>query len=398
MKVRILLISFVLAATACSKLDKTMDTTEKMGETTDKMAQSTDTLVQKSTGIEIISDDLYTGMREVESVMTQAEVFDRIKSAPGIMEKSHYALIYFAAMEFQNWQGEGSDDEAARQRQFARGVELFFSHILDLVDDSFPVEGALFGDNNWTVLSVMAMTMAKIHPEQEARAKRLGFKPVTFYSLIQDGLRAKGRYEAGLPVEEFELRVLENERVARYLLQLRHNFFKALVIGQLTDIEDSGWMGDYVPFVGEGLGAWLNKFDKSMGGWKTDLAAIPRAEMAKVNEWLWKAWETQVFLEEIGNEPEHNGSLNNLFEKGKIGVTEAEKKSVSAYLPDFTNLWTLKQVQSEEPHNLFLRLVPKVMGWTGKTLMSTCTDQEYQAPHVGPLGFGVYYVPTTLCL
>lgn len=329
----------VLGLTACDMKDKL----DRMSETTEQMGDSTENLETQSEHLSDRTEELYVNMREVESVNMQNEAFTHVLEDEGVISKAHYALIYFGAMEFQHWRPGHTDDEPKRDRLFLKSVEMFFSKIDDLVEDSFPIS-TLLPSNEWISLSVLAVGMSKIHPEQYARAEHYGFQALSFYDVLKQGLRLKAAYESGESVPEYAVKILENERTVRYLLQLRHNFFKALVLGRLTTFEEGLW----------------DRFWMLIWGWDVDLSRYPAAEVSLLNEWLWKSMETQTFISEIGDVVVHNDNFQTLFENGTIYIPESSNPDLEPMAQEQLRELKLEQVHFLPAYEMFRQLLPEV--------------------------------------
>jgi hypothetical protein len=341
-----LVFCFAILLSGCDtkqKLDKMSDTTEKMGQSTENLEKTSDQISTRT-------DDLYVGMREAEAIKIQTESMKHVVGDAGVVSKIHYAIEYFGAAEFQHWYPSASEGTAKREELYLKAVELFFSEIDDLVADDFPVSGgswpfSYMPSNEWIALSALSTGMSKIHPKQLALAEKYHFKAVSFYEILQSGLRAKRDYLAGKTIPEYQRKVLENERTLIYLLQLRHNFFKALVLGRLTNFEEN--------FFDK---AWMVAF-----GWSAELDRMPEAETRMMNEWMWKALETQNFLREIGEEVVHNDPFNYLFSRGELHLKKPVLRNALALFNRVGELTSLENVQAQPGVGMFLDLLPKTL-------------------------------------
>lgn len=318
---------------------------DKMAETTNQMGSSTTNIEDSSEKLEERTESLYTGMREAESIQIMRDSFNLVIRESGVTAKANASLTYFGAMEFQHWYPTSKENTDTRDRLYLKAVELFFSRIDDLVEDSYPIQNDSLFNNDWIALSVIAVGMSKVHPEQIHRSNEMGFEPVSFYDVLKKGLAAKSQALMGEPIAEYQTKILQNERTVRYLLQLRHNFFKALLVARLSDFEEGLW----------------EKLMIRIFGWSVDMDTIPEAEVSLLNEWLWKSLETQIYIQTLGDEVLVNDTFDGVLAGATLSMTGIPSPSRGLY--DNGALIPLERVHTETSvRGLFVELLQQVMG------------------------------------
>lgn len=296
-----------MAVGACGvkkDMDKMMDTTEEMGKTTEEMNNTTKEMAGTTREMGDRMEDAFHGLREGIGEEKMELHFAKMLEASSTGEKVDHALVFFAAMDFQHWQGDHEDNDVRRDQLIYKNVEYFMSKVNNLVDDDLSVGTPLLSmsaRNNWKSLGALAVAMSKIHPDQNVRAERLEFNAISFYDILATALTQKDKYENGVEVPGWVEKVLEKEEVAVYLMQLRHNFMKGVILGEMSDYEE-GWF--------DGM---LNKIGYAWMGSTINLKDFNKAKVKKWVELLWKARKTQELLEMMGHELEFNSVLNDSF-------------------------------------------------------------------------------------
>ncbi len=327
-------------------LDEMHDNTKEMGETTKSMEKTTTQMAGRT-------DEMYVGLREGETTAAQDEAFDSLIHEPGTNSKVANAAKYFGAMEFQYWYPWPTETEADRELLYLKNVESFFAKIDDLIKDDMPV-WELWPSEQWTALSALAVAMSKVSFRQISLAKKYKFEAVSFYDLMKDGLNAKADYLAGKQIPEYQVRVLRNETKVRYLLQLRHNFFKAIVLSSLTKLEE----------------AWNDKVWLATFGWSVEMEKMQDAEIRQLNEWLWKSAETQIYMKSIKEPIVHNEMINHIFSRGELKLNSQNITPSMTLIQDdsLVALEDLHSVKKTDALASFVGMLPRVLGVQGPWL------------------------------
>lgn len=272
----VLLITLVVLVAGCS-IKKDMEETKK---TTQEMKDISSAIKTSQEYLTILARAGSTGAFTIEQ-------FERVKSADNLSDKLELTTAYFAGMEYQYWLGWGQDTEELRESMWAKGIEMFFSHIDGLVDDNYPLDGSWWSlgyklSDNQEALGIVSVAMSKVSSEQERMTKKFGIKSYSAYDLIKEGLQYKADYEAGNAVPDWAVKVLRNEKTAIYLLQLRHNFYPLIVLSRMTKVEDGPkW------FLAKSL---VEEF-------QIDLSNFSKAELDYYQELLAKGVDARLFLE-----------------------------------------------------------------------------------------------------
>ncbi|MCB0357448.1 MAG: hypothetical protein KDD40_10590, partial [Bdellovibrionales bacterium] len=99
--------------------------------------------------------------------------------------------------------------------------------------------------------------------------------------------------------------------LAKYLLQLRHNFLPIILASKMSNIEDSFLekLSHKYKWSSWSIGDWQLTF----GGWEIDPGSFEKAEYAWFHEILAKGFETRNFLKSIGVNLIVNESVDKIF-------------------------------------------------------------------------------------
>ena len=289
-------------------MDDMKDTTKKMENTTSKMGRSTEHLKDRT-------EDLFKGAREIIAITNQNLTFEDVIAKGGVSDKLLTASIFFASMEFQHWQGDYEDVPAVRDELMAKAVKYFFWKIDDFINDDYdintpfiPQSIPFLGEsyNRWLNLSVFAVAMSKVHESQVDIAFQRAVPVYSMYDIIKEGLAAKDKYETGEELPEYIAEVLRYESKAKYLLQLRHNFYPIILASKLSNIEDSTWQ------------ALKHKYLT----WEVDPGAFNKAQYEMFDEILAKGFETRQFLESANVELKVNETVSEIYKNLMWVITD----------------------------------------------------------------------------
>jgi hypothetical protein len=346
-----------VACDSKKKLDGMASTTEEMNQTTKDMAKDTEEVndqtkevLNKSSSIDEKTQLVLTGEREAKMEDIQTKQMDLMIHSSDPEVKVNSAIIYFGVMEFQKWY-PSFEDQAKREMLYMKAVDLFFSKIAPFLEDEMLITNDK-PSSRWMNLASLAVAMSRIHPEQVAEAKAKNYVAMSFYDILKAGLEAKSAYLAGEKISDYKLHVLENERTVLYLLQLRHNFFKALILARITNFEDQA-----------PLGKWM----MLTFGWDADLGTFPDAELKLMNEWMWKSFETQHYLQTIHVPVVQSESFAKVFRAGHIAYT-APIAAPPLRLETTGNIVTLEEVRAEPSQQMFTLLLSTILGESGPAL------------------------------
>ena len=297
----ILLATVLLCSCSMPKnMDDMKKTTQDMKKVTDKMAKLTEHIEKRT-------EDIFQGSREVVSVERQNISIDDVLNSDGFGKRLKRSMVYFLSMEYQHWTGNYKDDLKEREQLMAEAVDNFFSDIDDLIDDKMPVSTPIipsfvpyFGraQRNWENLSILSLTMSKVHSKQEEYAKAHALKVYSMYSMITEGLAMEPKYNNGEKVPKWAESVIEHEHEAVYLLQLRHNFYPFLIASKITNIEDG----------------FLKKIRHFFKSWYVKESYLNKKQLETLNLYLDLASETQKYLtDNLGIDLEINPYMTEMF-------------------------------------------------------------------------------------
>lgn len=321
----------ILAFTGCSlkqNMDQVRDDTRDIKDATGRVEEMTNNVAEHTR-------DVYLDGRKAGSIKELRDNFAKLREGgqESVVQKIEYATVYFASQEFQYWKGRREDETERRSLLFAKGVDLFFSQIDDLIDETFPISVLnIFsqGFRNWLDLSVLSMAMDKIEDDQLVLASEKGFRPMSMLNLVEEGLKYRKASLANEQIPLYANRVLQREQQAIYLLQLRQNFYPLLVLGLMTDFDESLL----------NMGEKLLSFKKLGLGWTLDLRFANQEQLRMWRDFLRSAEETREFLQQIGQPPQINPVVQQAFQniktvrlpKASVLSLEREREDLLALL------------------------------------------------------------------
>lgn len=236
------------------------------------------------------------------------EQFRKIKEANTVSEKLAEATVYFAGMEFQYWLAWGQDTQELRETMWAKNLEMFFIQVDQLIKNTYPMSGTWWSlgykpDAKMETLGVIAISMSKLAFEQLRMTKRSGIESISAYDMIKNGLKYKADLDAGKPVPEWARIVIEKQKVATYLLQLRHNFFPLLVLSQMSTIKNSP--------------TWF-LLKSLVRDFEIDLNNYSRAELELFSKMLMKGQDAHDYLVRAGIQPQYIKLTRHLYRSAEF--------------------------------------------------------------------------------
>lgn len=252
-------------------------------KTADNMENSTKNIEEYSRQLAERTEELMTGMRKVESQNVLTAAREALLASKGTTLKIQKATVFFAAFEFQEWTGKYTDTPEKLDELYSLAVKLFFTSVDDLIEDSLPVN-PLKPNDTWMSVASLAVTMGYEDVKQKTSMEPYGFETVSMYKLITKALEMEPLVDQGIAVPKYVERVLEWKQEAIYMLQLRHNYFPAMVLARSTPFEES----------------FLFQVKQNYWGSTQDLAKFSTPQLREWTGWLNEGLETQVELLKLG--------------------------------------------------------------------------------------------------
>lgn len=254
------------------------------------------------------------------------ERYKELIAATGDIEKLRYATAMVRSFEFQLWTGTGDDTVKKKNEFYAKAIRDFFAMTGSLIGFDHNVDTTmattLLGDlipgcpsGRWKSLASIAVAMSEIDPDQQAASDANHIPAESIYTLILKGLAYKADANANKEIPEYATQVLAWEDEAYYFLQLRHNYFPAMVLSRFNDFSKS--CGSQAETFGKAFAGGL--LGGLFGGTPQLLSVnvnLP-SNVAKIQEqgitWLEAAQETQRQLEQLGRPLEFNRGIKTIF-------------------------------------------------------------------------------------
>lgn len=311
MSIRIPVLVCLLALTLvrCSMTDdvkEAKDTSKEMNGKMDKMIDKSDVLVDRTS-------NLFADARKdlgFERVTTR---YEDIVNAKGDSTKLLYATALATSYEFQQWTGTKSDTPELKERLNAKAMRDLLPRFESLIDHHYSPD-THFGpfptlpDNDWKSLASLAVVLGEIDQDQQIAAARAGIQTESLYSLIVKGLQYKKKSLYSTDIPAYAREVLAWEQEAVLLLQMRHNYFVAMVMSRFSDFCTGKMTGGKW----SELTSWL---DVKALGRPLDLKYA--SNIVKIQDqavlWLQMAQETQRVLKMLGYPLQFNRGIMDIF-------------------------------------------------------------------------------------
>lgn len=237
MKTSLLIACACVLLSACSKVEKQIDSFEKtagnMDKTTTKVAYTADDIKE-------IADAIFPQIRTGDTVRVRNEEWDILTNKEkGLGEKLVAAGIFFQALEYQFWTSNNYDNKAVLELMYRDAADEFQGRMYDLyrkidIEDMSPTKlGKRQSDE--MAFYALAMTMDRSHHFQaELSKKHPNLKFVTFLDIIQNALLKEKK---GGKVEKHEAILLSgiNKEIIVELYKARVDILAALALRDLVD-------------------------------------------------------------------------------------------------------------------------------------------------------------------
>lgn len=269
-----------------------MGTGCSLKETADNMEDSTKNIEEQSHQLAVRTEELLRGMRQVEANNTMKNSREELVSADGDTIKLQKAMVFFAAFEFQKWTGIYTDTPADLDELYSIAVQLFFTSVDDLIPDDFNVDPLMPG-GNWRSLGALAVAMDFIDYKHRHHMEGAGKEAVSMYGLVTEALKQEEKVNRGETVPTWVMKVLEWKREAVFMLQIRHNYYPAMILCRLTPFESS------LTF----------QIRQRYWGSSFPLADVNYAQLKEWGNWLRHGQETRDLLTSLKIRPKFNNSI-----------------------------------------------------------------------------------------
>lgn len=252
---------------------------------------------------------IYNGGLKDLSYERPEERLNELKNDTGNTDKIRDATALCQSFAFQQWTGTGDDTIAKKQQLYAKAMESFFAMFDSLINHNYQVDtsiGPIPGppDSRWLTLAAVGVAMSVIDPDQQAASDANHIDADSIYSLIVKGLGMKAAVNAGKTIPDYAKQVLDWEDEAVFLLQLRHNFFPAMVLSRFSD--------------------FASGFDKEAAGVLLGINVTLPPNASKIQDqgifWLQESQETQRTLVKLGYPLQFNKPILTAFSKTTFAV------------------------------------------------------------------------------
>ncbi len=284
-----------------TNMDEMHDATLGMEGVTKGMSETTNKMYDGMNETKYISKQMLLGMRPKEARDTRDKQWNYLLSSNTMSEKLDAAAAYNYAMEFQGFEPR-FEDEVERQGLYKQGIEELVQKVRALAKNRNKT-GATAKSDHMENLYALGAQLHKISHHQTVKSKEWGFKPMSTYDVIVEGLKndwAIGQNQASSDAYDTDTSTTIASRWKEdmvYLLRLRANFLTAYVyVMMAADVN-----GDEPSFMSK---AWTliktNLFKKS---WSTNLNYRTTKQIQYYNYILNLALTTRYDLMDMAYSP-----------------------------------------------------------------------------------------------
>lgn len=289
-------------ATMVDKMDHMSENTDALKE---KITEVKDVAHEKMTALKEGIDQTYDGLRQGDSAAARRAAFKGLIEAKSHEKKLSEASLYYAAFEYQLYNGIGLDAEPARREKLILfGIQQFFKDIYEVYNydpEVNPLADPTISDaaNLEASFNALAAALHKDNPKQKEALQTLrtrgsdNFSETHFLKIIKEALAKKPDLESGRlslsDISDIHLEVLNNEQVAIKLLQARWSFLLVSALDKNIQFKKGGHYYKYL------VSGW-----KLVARWDLDFAKLNKSQIEEQHLYIQKAFETREFLQQFG--------------------------------------------------------------------------------------------------
>jgi hypothetical protein len=220
-------------------------------KTADEMKASTNRIKDMSDHLSKRTDDLESELtfKETSYMMTinmqwlfgEADApADVVRAEPGAEpDLLYYAGVTIKAMWFQFWKNDFNEDMNALDERLALGAEILFTRAITHTPHDAKVD-VLNPDRSYKGIASLGAKLDFTRPEFARVTRAAGLGDLTFYDVVVEALKNRGQMERHERFPQAAAKILQYEREATYMLQLRHNYLPLMVVARMTDLSDRG--------------------------------------------------------------------------------------------------------------------------------------------------------------
>jgi DNA-binding protein H-NS len=236
MKNHVVLLAILSFSIACSKIEKAEKNMTTMKTQTEKMSLTTDNMKE-------VTQNMYEQIRSKDTRALRLAEYQVITAEDAEMgERLASAAVFFQAMEFQVWTGEGNDNQEAREKLYLSATKEFVKYLNDIykginLKRMSPLKERKKHSSE-KAFYALAAAMHYNHAYQEKLAQdNPQIKLTSFYDLIKVALAKFNDGEALLPHEEV-LTTQINRTILIELIKARVDILSALALKNLTNKDE----------------------------------------------------------------------------------------------------------------------------------------------------------------
>ncbi len=275
-------------------------------------------------------DLTYADLRLIFTTQHQIDALKAMEASNDQSAKFGYAAEYMVSQTYQGWNANAESEEV-RMNLMGIAVPSFFFKVTNYIANrnSFNPSGKSGQEMD---LYAICATLDYINTVEIEKIKNSNYKPVTMLSMIEDALRLKQAVNKGIlkitDLPTYQQEILNHEQDAIYLLRVRQNFLKGVVIAISKQHEN----GNPKTKVGLMINGFTSLFTGSVGH-NLDAQNISEIETLAIG--LDKAAETEQFLVDIGVDPKNDSEVSYFLRK--LDPAQIDDKASKAEVEHFNS-------------------------------------------------------------
>jgi hypothetical protein len=354
---QIALLTAVLGVSACSiqkdthEANKTTgqlrDTTNEMNKETKRLSDNTEKLKQQSDFLakrtedlerELVTSQAYTTfLMNLDRLFNRFAMSDEQAALNKESDRTAFAAATVLAMPFQFWKGDFKEKKLEfLDWRFEMSVQPLMSQTAAHIPRDFKVDvqcptvatvidkvfkGQDCPSEDYKAIASIGSQLHKTMEDYNAVIQAAGYEHLNLYDVFVMALRNRKVSERKEALPRTVTVILQFQREAEYILQLRHNYLPMLILGRMSNFSEQ---------------SLLEKRNSIMNGQVLDIGWNNPNSKQWANDEQLKQWtramelslQTRFDLKSMGIEPEYN----QLFLKILRGV-DFGQKDILAKIP-----------------------------------------------------------------
>lgn len=321
---------------------------DQMKDDTRHLSDNSDSLATDSSHLGKRTDDLEGELTQKESTYMIKANLNQLFGEGGAHESGYWweqgpepSLLEYAgeaigSMWFQWWKGDFNETLVELDERFELGLEVFLTRVKSYTPHSGQVDVNAYetSTRSYEGLASIGAKLDYLLKRYQHRTAKAGIQSYSLYDLFLMALKNR---KHPVRTEMFPLaaaKVLQFEREATYLLQLRHNFLPMMVLAEVTPFKDANKV-ERVTILRQ---VWMYQKTGLVERPVTfvDISSLNPERLREYTKWLNMAIETRIALRDLGIEPQYNSTFQKFLRLVEFGKWEALTSADSADLAELS--------------------------------------------------------------